>query len=107
MKFETGEIDVSPSELENVKALIRHFLPDTEAWVYGSRIKGNAHAASDLDLVVFSSPKQTRQVSDLKEAFDESNLPFRVDLFAWNDVPESFRKNIAAEKRILIPPALE
>ncbi|GHU15357.1 hypothetical protein FACS1894163_01780 [Spirochaetia bacterium] len=33
----------------------------------------------------------------LKEAFEESNLPFRVDLLEWDGIPERFRENIKAE----------
>jgi hypothetical protein len=33
----------------------------------------------------------------LREALEESNLPFRVDLFAWDEVPESFKANIEKE----------
>ena len=45
-------------------------------------------------MVVFATPEQNRRVSHLREAFEESNLPFRVDLFVWDDVPEQFRKQI-------------
>ena len=34
--------------------------------------------------------------------FEESNLPFRVDLFVWDDVPEQFRKRIEAEYVVLV-----
>ena len=47
-------------------------------------------------LVVFATPEQRRQVGDLREAFEESNLPFRVDLLVWEDVPDSFRRRIEA-----------
>ena len=30
----------------------------------------------------------------LKEIFAESDLPFRVDIFDWNGLPDSFKKNI-------------
>ncbi len=58
---------------------------------------GSSRPQSDLDLVVFATPDQRRQVGDLREAFEESNLPFRVDLFVWDDVPDSFRTRIETE----------
>ena len=51
--------------------------------------------------MVFAKPEQRKQVSDLREAFEESNLPFRVDLFVWDEVPESFREQIE-EKHVVI-----
>ena len=70
------------------------FLPDTEVWAYGSRVKGAARPASDLDLVTFASASQKEAVSRLRESFDESALPFRVALFIWDKVLQEFRKNI-------------
>ena len=53
-------------------------------------------------MVVFATPEQSSQVFALREAFEESNLPFRVDLFVWDDVPERFRKRIEAEHVVLV-----
>ena len=53
-------------------------------------------------MVVFAKPEQARSVSDLREAFEESNLPFRVDLFVWDEVPESFRGEIEREHVVVV-----
>ena len=90
-------IDITAEQRSTVLALLERHLPGTKAWVYGSRAKWTSTPQSDLDLVVFSKPAQRRQVGDLREAFDESNLPFRVDLFIWSDVPRSFRQQIEAK----------
>ena len=94
-------IDVKTEDLKTVLALLQRHLPGTAAWVYGSRVKWTSTPKSDLDLVVFATPAQRRQVGDLREAFEESNLPFRVDLFVWDDVPDSFRTRIEAEHVLL------
>ena len=95
-------IDITAAERKTVLELIDRHLPSTPAWVYGSRTKWTSRPQSDLDLVVFATPKQHRRVGDLREAFEESNLPFRVDLFVWDDVPDSFRKRIEAEHVALV-----
>ncbi len=94
-------IDITADERKTVLALLRRHLPGSAAWVYGSRAKWMSRPQSDLDLVVFATPEQQRQIGNLREAFEESNLPFRVDLFVWDDVPESFRKQIEAEHVVL------
>jgi hypothetical protein len=33
----------------------------------------------------------------LKEALDESNIPYRVDLHVWDEVPERFHEIIRSE----------
>ena len=65
-----------------------------DVWAYGSRVKWTSKPSSDLDMVVFASKDQYHQISDLRRAFEESDLPFRVDLFIWDEVPERFHKNI-------------
>ena len=87
-------IDITAEQRKTVLSLLEKHLPNTTAWVYGSRAKWTARPQSDLDMVVFATPEQSSRVFDLREAFEESNLPFRVDLFVWDDVPERFRKHI-------------
>ncbi len=95
-------IDLSAKQRETVLALLQRHLPGTAAWVYGSRAKWTSRPHSDLDLVVFATPGQQRAVSDLREAFEESNVPFRVDLFVWDEVPDSFRKQMEREHVVLV-----
>ena len=95
-------IDITAEQRAAVVALIKRHLPGTTAWVYGSRVKWTARPQSDLDLVVFATPEQNGQVGALREALEESNLPFRVDLFVWDTVPESFREQIEAEHVVLV-----
>lgn len=92
---------LTTDEQQAVLAILRRHLPNTTAWVYGSRVEGTARPSSDLDLVVFATPDEMRQVGDLRDAFDESNLPFRVDLFVWDAVPRSFRENIRRRHVVL------
>ena len=95
-------IDITAKQRKIVTDLLERHLPNTTAWVYGSRAKWASRPQSDLDLVVFATPKQNGRVSDLREALEESNLPFRVDLFVWDAVPEQFRKQIKSEHVVLV-----
>ena len=96
-----ADIDITTEDRKTVLALLKRHLPGTAAWVYGSRVKWTSRPQSDLDVVVFTTPAQRGRVGDLREAFEESNLPFRVDLFVWDDVPVSFRRRIEAEHVVL------
>ena len=95
-------IDITAEQRKTVLALLARHLPNTTAWVYGSRVKWTSRPQSDLDLVAFATPEQSGRVSDLREVFEESNLAFRVDLFVWDEVPEQFRKQIEAEHVVLV-----
>ena len=94
-------IDLKPSQRKLVMDLLRRHLPGVEAWAYGSRVKFSSRPNSDLDMVVFATPEQKGYVANLAEAFEESDLPFRVDLFIWDEVPERFHKNIQRERVVL------
>ena len=94
-------IDLDAEHRQTVMTLLSRYLPNTTVWAYGSRVKWTSHPASDLDLVAFTKPDQAARVAELREAFDDSNLPFGVDLFVWDGVPSGFRKRIEAEYVVL------
>ena len=95
-------IDITAEQRKIVLALLQRHLPNTTAWVYGSRAKWTSSPQSDLDLVVFATPEQNGRVSYLREALEESSLPFRVDLFVWDTVPEQFRKHIKRDYVVMV-----
>lgn len=101
MNSDLKNIDITQNQHQTILDLLKHYIPNTKVWAYGSRVKFCSTPKSDLDMVAFTSPKQRLAISDLREAFEESNLPFRVDLFVWDEVPEQFRKQIEEKRSIL------
>ena len=91
------ELKVEPQDLRIIQRILRTHVPGLEVWAFGSRVHGeNLKPFSDLDLVVISpGPPASLKMLDLKEAFMESDLPFKVDLLDWSILDESFRKKIA------------
>lgn len=101
---ETKDIDLTSEQLKAVRELLQRHIPEARVWAYGSRVKKTSSPKSDLDMVAFGNV-ETR-LPALREAFDESSLPFRVDLFFWNKIPEQFRSNIK-EKYFELQPEAE
>ena len=97
----TTDIILPPEQLDLVLSLTQTHLPGVEVWAYGSRVRGNPRRYSDLDLVAFTAPGQSAQADDLREAFEESDLPIRVDLFLWEEIPDSFHRQIEQEYAVL------
>ena len=95
-------IDISSEQRGVLLSLLKKHLPNTRTWVYGSRARFTAKKSSDLDMVVFARSGQKRQVGDLREALEQSDLPFRVDLFVWDDMPEGFQKKIESDHITLV-----
>ena len=103
-----GVIAISPQERQTLVALIAHHLPKgTAVWAFGSRTQGTSRPDSDLDLVVFTRLEDARRVNDFKEALDESQLPFRVDVLTWDRLAKTWQDNIQAHKVVLVPASQE
>jgi len=91
-------IDLAPEYLEKVQTILREYVPQCEVRAFGSRVSWTAKDYSDLDLAVVCSGKLSDDtLSHLKEAFEESDLPFRVDVLDWLAISSEFQKVI--EKR--------
>lgn len=87
-------LEITGGQREILLALLRKHVPGVKVWAYGSRVKGTAHAGSDLDLVVFATPAIRARFSELRDALAESNLPFTVSLHLWDEEPEYFQNII-------------
>jgi hypothetical protein len=56
---------------------------------------GASHVGSDLDIVVIGKESLDWKVmAKLRGEFEESNLPFSVDVLDWNALPENFKDTI-------------
>ncbi len=95
-------IDISPDDLITVKRILAKHVPCLEVRVFGSRVNGCAKSYSDLDLAIVAKDKIPQEVLiELKEAFQESSLPLRVDVLDWQRISPEFQK-IIAQKYIVI-----
>jgi predicted nucleotidyltransferase len=95
-------IDVRTDELESVLGILARHVPDREVWAFGSRVGGTARAFSDLDLaIVGHQPISAAVLADLREAFRESDLPFKVDVVDWATTQEHFRRIIEKQYVVL------
>jgi predicted nucleotidyltransferase len=95
-------ICMTESQLELVKNILNTHVPDCEVRAFGSRYLWTAKDYSDLDLVVVGNEKLDKKTFyALKEAFEDSDLPFRVDLLDWNEVSAEFRAVIERGYEIL------
>ncbi|HEX3862848.1 MAG TPA: nucleotidyltransferase domain-containing protein [Stellaceae bacterium] len=82
----------------------QHLPPDSTVWVFGSRAAGQARRYSDLDLAIDAGRRLTLDdTAALAEAFEESDLPYRVDIVDWLATSARFREIIAADRVLLVP----
>lgn len=62
-------------------------------YAFGSRVTGTEKRLSDLD-ICFMDNISGNILAHIREDFEESNLPFTVDLVDWNRCDEVFRSRI-------------
>lgn len=82
---------MEPHHWEIVKNILSKY--PYSFYAFGSRVKGNPKKLSDLDLCFFD-PIPLNALAHLDEDFEESDLPYKVDIINWNTISDSFRENI-------------
>ena len=86
-----------------LEGLLREYVSEAEVWAYGSRITGESHEGSDLDLVVRGPGLEPlgEGFFSLLEAIENSNIPILVQAHDWARLPESFHGEIKRDYVVL------
>jgi amidophosphoribosyltransferase len=97
-------LDIRPQDLQIVQKILEASLPKNAiVWVFGSRAKGKARCASDLDLAIdLGRPLTQHESSQLFHAFEGSDLPYTVDVVDLYTVNPSLKK-IICQNKIIFP----
>lgn len=69
-------------------------------YAFGSRVKNTQRKFSDLDLC-YVEPIPLAVLSHINEDFEESKLPFKVDMVNWQNTSETFRSLIKKDLRLI------
>ena len=97
--------DLQPDELQTIKGILTALAPDCEARAFGSRVPGPAKKYADLDLALLGPQSLgIRRLAAIKEAFEESTLPFRVDLLDYSQASVEFKQVILKNFEVLKAP---
>lgn len=96
----TGKIDISPEQLAIVQGILKDHLPKgTLAWAFGSRVTWTAKPFSDLDIALEgTAPLAPEVLIDLEEAFEASDLPWKVDVIDLHAVSPEFRAIVERQR---------
>ncbi|BAP56333.1 hypothetical protein THII_2036 [Thioploca ingrica] len=99
---------LSAQELQRVKQILRTHVPTLTVWAFGSRVHGrHLKPFSDLDLALITATELPwDKYTALKEAFSESDLPFRVDIIDWFTTSAHFRAIIQQEYCLIQTPGV-
>jgi uncharacterized protein len=84
------KIALTSQEIKIVSNILKNF---SSVIVFGSRVKGTESKFSDLDLCI-KSKISTYEFESVKEAFENSDLSFKVDVVDYHRISDSFKKII-------------
>ena len=90
-------INIAAEDLATLRAVLSAHLSAGEVRAFGSRVSGAVKPYSDLDLMLKLPTRIDLQtMGRLREALQESTLPFRVDLVDWHSSSDEFREIMEA-----------
>ena len=100
----SSPVDIRPDHLAIVQGILRDYLPvGVKVWVFGSRANWTTKDSSDLDLALESESRLNHKLlGALKDAFEDSTLPYTVDIVDLNRIGDSFR-HIVESQRVPLP----
>lgn len=97
-------IDIRPVDLKIVQTILSNSLPKTaRVYVFGSRALGTTKRSSDLDLAIdLGRVLDRKETTQLVLAFEDSDLPYKVDIIDLHSVDASF-KQIIEKDQVALP----
>ena len=100
----TSPVDIRPDHLAIVQEILRVHLPaGFQVWVFGSRANWTTKDSSDLDLAVEGAVRLNHKAMvGLEVAFEESDLPYTVDVVDLKAVSSGFRRTVE-DQRLALP----
>lgn len=95
---DAGILDLTSTDMSIVQKILDDLVPGRPVFIFGSRVTGRARRRSDLDLAIGGdTPLGWETMADLREAFDESDLPIEVDVVDLTEAVGIFRSRIEGE----------
>ena len=93
-----GRVALTTTQARTVRDIVERVLPGAQVSVFGSRATGRARPFSDLDLLVVQPARLGwAQRADLRDLFEASDLPFRVDVVEAQLLPEGMADRATSE----------
>lgn len=83
--------------IERIKTLILHEMQgeDASVFLFGSWARGEARRSSDVDVAIeYHVPSDRRKIAHVREALEESTIPYIVDVVDMQEASTALVKEI-------------
>lgn len=93
----------SMNDLKTVREILEKFydLKLNPTFYFGSRASSTHRKNSDLDIFIDDKTIKPSDMSYMQEAFEQSSLPFKIDIVLKSRIDDSFYNSIRHELRPL------
>jgi uncharacterized protein len=89
---------LTPVQLRAIQSILALQVPQARVFAFGSRVNGNPRKYSDIDLAIaLPRPLGLRKLRQLKDAFEDSDLPICVDIVDWCLADPGFKAAVEAQ----------
>lgn len=92
-------IDIKTRHLRIIQGILKKYPHQFK--VFGSRAMGCSHELSDLDLCIMDDVPWS-VLASIQAEFEESDLPFKVDIVLWNQCSPPFKSQIEKHMKDLM-----
>ena len=88
-------------DMDAIRSILAAHSEIESAILYGSRATGRFRSGSDIDLFLTGKNLTDNTILDVCAEFRDSNVPYRVDIVAENDIGnENLKREITATGRL-------
>jgi len=88
-------------DMETIISILNKYTEIKNVHLFGSRAKGSYRYGSDVDLAIMDSELDTKKLARIKRDFEESSLPYNVDIVDFTRLDD--QELIDHIKRVGIP----
>ena len=89
---------MAPLHLQAIQSILARQIPQAQVFAFGSRVNGTPRKYSDIDLAIaLPQPIGLRKLRELKDAFEDSELPICVDIVDWSLADADFKAAVEAQ----------
>jgi len=86
-------IDLDTATRQCIRRTLAEYAPGTRGVLVGSRANGPAKRYADIDLLILDDrPLSTSETAALRSAFEESDIPCKVDIMLASELTPVFRR---------------
>ena len=87
-------IDLDKKYADYIKNIIAQNLDNYKLYIFGSRVKGSKKKYSDIDIAIASNELTSQIKSKLEFIFENSTIPYKIDIIDLNNITEKFKSLI-------------